>query len=92
MSWLETAPIGRREMLRTLAAGAAVAALPFTLARKTIAAVVAAADLVVSAGQTVVLGGSTPTVANFDTVTIQESGQIVMQGPVSLNVQTLVKQ
>jgi len=90
MSWIATAPLGRRAMLRSLAFGMAVAAVPLTLARKTVAAAVAAMDLVIAAGQTYVLQG--PSVANFDTVTLEDGGEIVMQGPVQLNVQTLVKQ
>lgn len=90
MSWTASAPIGRREVLRSLAFGMAIAAVPLTLARKTIAAVVAVADIVVTAAQPLVLQG--PTTANFGTVTIAEGGEIVMQGAVQLNVQSLVKQ
>lgn len=90
MSWTATVPIGRREMLRTLAFGMAVAAVPLTLARKTVAAVVAAVDVVVTAAQPLILQG--PTTANFGTVTLEQGGQISLQGPVQLNAQSLVKQ
>ena len=90
MSWLTSAPIGRREMLRGLAFGAAVAAVPMAIVQRSLAAVAAAADLVIAAGQAIVLQG--PLVAQYGTITIETGGSLEIQGNVTLSAEELVKQ